>query len=42
MSVDVLVAPHPTLKAQLTSAPYWFAFSTTDEAVCRVMQFWKV
>lgn len=42
MRVEVLVAPQPTLKAQLTRAPYWFALSTTDDAVCRVMQFWKV
>ncbi len=40
MSVELAEAPQPTLKAQLTMAPYWLALRRTAEPVCRVMQFW--
>ena len=40
MRLDEAELPQPTLKAQLTRAPYWLALRTTDSAVCLVMQFW--
>lgn len=33
--------PQPTLKAQLTRAPYWFSLSLTLSLVYLAMQFWK-
>jgi hypothetical protein len=39
MRVEEPEAPQPTLKAQLTRAPYWLALRTTLEVVSRVMQF---
>ena len=36
-SVDEPAAPQPTLNAQLTRAPYWFAFKTTSVLVSMVM-----
>ena len=33
--------PQPTLKAQLTKAPYWLSLRTTLEPVSSVMHCWK-
>lgn len=33
---DPCIAPQPTLKVQLTMAPYWLAFRVTPELVARV------
>lgn len=42
MRLDDLEFPQPTLKAQLTRAPYWLALRVTLDAVWRVMQFWAI
>lgn len=42
INVEDAVFPHPTLNAQETRAPYWFALRTTVSRMSLAMQFWYV